>query len=110
MGGDERRPTRAKSWLVASAGPSISSKTQVDRAGKGGETRCRKAKYELAVKQTEIIGQGTRGAARKPTASRPWPLSRWLNSQGVQHDEREIPQNPAAPTMASTTQRLATMQ
>jgi len=81
-------PEKAFEWGIKSR------KAGADQAK--AERDAEKAKYELAGKRVEIIGQGLGSLPENPTYEQAVSVSRWLNSQGVQHDEREIPQDPAA--------------
>ena len=59
------------------------------------EREAKKAEYEMLLKQNEIVGQELGALPEVPTYEQALTVSRRLNARGVQHDEREIPQDPA---------------
>lgn len=60
------------------------------------EREAKKAEYEMLLKQNEIVGQELGALPENPTYEQALMVSRRLNARGVQHDEKEIPQDPAA--------------
>jgi len=59
------------------------------------EREAEKAKYEMLGKRIELVAQGIGSLPENPTYEQVVGVSRWLNTQGVQHDENEIPKDPS---------------
>lgn len=59
------------------------------------EREAEKAKFEMLGKRIELVGQALGSLPENPTYEQAVEASRWLTSQGIQHDEREIPKDPA---------------
>jgi len=108
---DEQATTR--NLVAGGFGPQavdFRHKTQVDRAAAAkAEREAEKSKYEMLAKQTEIIGQELGALPEVPTYEQAVTVSRRLNARGVQHDEREIPQDPMELAEYVRQRRMATM-
>lgn len=108
---DEQATTR--NLVAGGFGPQavdFRHKTQVDRAAAAkAEREAEKSKYEMLAKQTEIIGQELGALPEVPTYEQAVAVSRRLNARGVQHDEREIPQDPMELAEYVRQRRMATM-
>jgi len=108
---DEQATTR--NLVAGGFGPQavdFRHKTQVDRAAAAkAERDAERAKYEMLAKQTEIIGQELGALPEVPTYEQALAVSRRLNARGVQHDEREIPQDPMELAEYVRQRRMATM-
>lgn len=81
-------PEKAFEWGIKSR------KAGADQAK--ADRDAEKSKYETLLKQNEIVGQELGALPENPTYEQAVTVSRRLNARGVQHDEREIPQDPMA--------------
>ena len=59
------------------------------------EREAEEAKYKMLGKRIELVGQALGALPDNPTYEQAVAASRWLTSQGIQHDESEIPKDPA---------------
>ena len=59
------------------------------------ERDAEKAKFDMLGKRIELVGQALGALPENPTYEQAVAASRWLTSQGIQHDESEIPKDPA---------------
>lgn len=59
------------------------------------EREAEKAKYEMLGKRIELVGQVLGSLPENPTYEQAVLASRFLNKEGVRHDENEIPKDPA---------------
>ncbi len=59
------------------------------------EREAKKAEYEMLGKRIELVGQVLGSLPENPTYEQAVQASRFLNKEGIQHDENEIPKDPA---------------
>jgi hypothetical protein len=94
---DEQATTR--NLVTGGYGPQavdFRHKSAVDKSAlMKAEREAEKAKFETLGKRIELVGQVLGSLPENPTYEQAVQASRFLNKEGVRHDENDIPKDPA---------------